>query len=115
MHNLQIVLNQSSDRNPFQGHDYRAEDEDKALPRSELWAYQLPEEQQYEYDVRRNPALLLRPLDDRVIIPQTKLTVLIIQWAACNFGLGKKVYSVDDIDRSAFWNADPPPPRGDRR
>ncbi|KAF9061843.1 hypothetical protein BDP27DRAFT_313586 [Rhodocollybia butyracea] len=97
------------DRNPFQGHDFRVEDEDKALPRSELWGYELPEEQQYEYDIRRHPTLLLSPLKDRVIIPQTKLTMLIIQWSACNFGLGKKVYSIEDINRDALWNADPPP------
>ncbi|KAK7438592.1 hypothetical protein VKT23_017927 [Stygiomarasmius scandens] len=96
------------DRNPFQGRDYHPEDEDKPLPRSELWGYQLPEETQYEYDIRRNPTLLLQPLKDRVIIPQTKLTVLIIQWAACNFGLGKKVYSLQEVDPEAFWNADPP-------
>ncbi|THU95894.1 hypothetical protein K435DRAFT_112089 [Dendrothele bispora CBS 962.96] len=96
------------DRNPFQGRDYNPEDENKPLPRSELWGYQLPEEQQYEYDIWRNPMLLLQPLQNRVIIPQTKLTVLIIQWAACNFGLGKKVYSLQDVDPESFWNADPP-------
>ncbi|KAJ7853762.1 hypothetical protein B0H13DRAFT_2082515 [Mycena leptocephala] len=97
------------DRNPFQGRDYSPEDEDKALPRSELWGYALPEELRYEYDVRQNPALLLRPLPIKTIIPQTKLTMLVIQWAACNFGLGKKIYSAEDIDPDAFWNADPPP------
>ncbi|KAJ7597737.1 hypothetical protein C8J56DRAFT_920817 [Mycena floridula] len=101
------------DRNPFQGPDYNPEDEDKALPRSELWGYNLPEDRRYEYDVRRNPALLLHPLPGKVIIPQTKLTILIIQWASCNFGLGKKVYSAEDIDSEAFWNADPPPPDHD--
>ncbi|KAF5387542.1 hypothetical protein D9757_006541 [Collybiopsis confluens] len=99
-----------ADRNPFQGPDYDVKDEDKPLPRSSLWGYELPQEQQYEYDVRRNPVLLLRPLPDKVIIPQTKLTILVIQWAACNFGLGKKVYSASEIDPQAFWNADPPPP-----
>ncbi|KAJ7773483.1 hypothetical protein B0H16DRAFT_1512507 [Mycena metata] len=98
-----------SDRNPFLGHDYTPEDEDKPLPRSELWGYALPEDERYEYDVRNNPALLIRPLPGKTIIPQTKLTILIIQWAACNFGLGKKVYSAEDIDPDAFWNADPPP------
>jgi hypothetical protein len=39
--------------------------------------------------------------------------MLIIQWAACNFGLGKKVYSAEDIDHEVFWNADPPPPSPD--
>ncbi|KAJ7239022.1 hypothetical protein B0H12DRAFT_85226 [Mycena haematopus] len=97
------------DRNPFQGRDYSPVDEDKALPRSELWGYALPEDLRYEYDVRLNPALLLRPLPVKTIIPQTKLTVLVIQWASCNFGLGKKVYSAEDIDPEAFWNADPPP------
>ncbi|KAE9407544.1 hypothetical protein BT96DRAFT_986537 [Gymnopus androsaceus JB14] len=96
------------DRNPFQGRDYNITDEDLALPRSELWGYELPEEQQYEYNIRRNPVLLLRPLSGKIIIPETKLTMLIIQWAACNFGLGKKVYSAQDIDHEAFWNADPP-------
>ncbi|KIK58203.1 hypothetical protein GYMLUDRAFT_45415 [Collybiopsis luxurians FD-317 M1] len=99
-----------ADRNPFLGRDYNVGDEDKPLPHSSLWGYELPEEQRYEYDVRRNPVLLLRPLYGKVIIPQTKLTMLVIQWAACNFGLGKKVYSASDIDSEAFWNADPPPP-----
>ncbi|KAJ6498335.1 hypothetical protein DFH09DRAFT_1204218 [Mycena vulgaris] len=101
------------DRNPFQGRDYNPEDEDKALPRSELWGYALPEDQRYEYDIRHNPTLLLRPLPVKTIIPQTKLTILITQWAACNFGLGKKVYSAEDIDPEAFWNADPPPSHHD--
>ncbi|KAJ7429700.1 hypothetical protein FB451DRAFT_602557 [Mycena latifolia] len=101
----------ATDRNPFQGRDYNLEDEDKALPRSELWGYALPEELRYEYDIRQNPTLLLRPLPAKTIIPQTKLTILVIQWAACNFGLGKKVYAAEDIDPEAFWNADPPPPR----
>ena len=43
-----------------------------------------------------------------MIIPQNKLTLLLIQWATSNFGLGKKVYSRGDIDPSALWNADPP-------
>lgn len=50
---------------------------------------------------------MLYPLKDIIIIPQTKLTLLVIQWAACNFGLGKKVYSEEDVDPCAFWNADP--------
>ncbi|KAJ4466256.1 hypothetical protein J3R30DRAFT_3719535 [Lentinula aciculospora] len=106
--NRMYLKKKHTDRNPFQGPDFNVNDEDKALPRSELWGYVLPDEQQYEYDIRRNPVLLLRPLPNKVIIPQTKLTVLIIQWAACNFGLGKKVYSAQDIDSEAFWNADPP-------
>ncbi|KAJ7627674.1 hypothetical protein DFH06DRAFT_1227823 [Mycena polygramma] len=97
------------DRNPFQGRDYSPGDEDKALPRSELWGYTLPEDLRYEYDVRHNPTFLLRALPLKTIIPQTKLTMLVIQWAACNFGLGKKVYSAEDIDPEAYWNADPPP------
>ncbi|KAF7367400.1 hypothetical protein MSAN_00802600 [Mycena sanguinolenta] len=101
------------DRNPFQGRDYSAEDEDKALPRSELWGYALPENLRYEYDVRLNPTLLLHHLPVKTIIPQTKLTILVIQWASCNFGLGKKVYSEEEIDMEAFWNADPPPPDHD--
>ncbi|PBK64091.1 hypothetical protein ARMSODRAFT_1023496 [Armillaria solidipes] len=96
------------DRNPFLGADYNPADEDKALPRAELWGYELPEELRYEYDVRRNPSLLLRPLPGSVIIPQTKLTLLLIRWASSNFGLGKKVYSAEEIDPTAFWNADPP-------
>ncbi|KAK0490102.1 hypothetical protein EDD18DRAFT_1358738 [Armillaria luteobubalina] len=96
------------DRNPFLGEDYNPADEDKALPRAELWGYELPEELRYEYDVRRNPSLLLRPLPGSVIIPQTKLTLLLIRWASSNFGLGKKIYSAEEIDSEAFWNADPP-------
>ncbi|KAK0220580.1 hypothetical protein IW262DRAFT_1036228 [Armillaria fumosa] len=96
------------DRNPFLGEDYSPADEDKALPRAELWGYELPEELRYEYDVRRNPSLLLRPLPGSVIIPQTKLTLLLIRWASSNFGLGKKIYSAEEIDSEAFWNADPP-------
>ncbi|KAJ6571849.1 hypothetical protein B0H19DRAFT_1131557 [Mycena capillaripes] len=107
---IKTKLPLSPDRNPFQGRDYSPEDEDKALPRSELWGYALPEELRYEYDVRQNPALLLRSLPVKTIIPQTKLTILLIQWAACNFGLGKKVYSAEDFDAEAWWNADPPPP-----
>ncbi|KAF7326356.1 hypothetical protein MVEN_02621900 [Mycena venus] len=38
------------DRNPFQGRDYNPQDEDKALPRSELWGYTLSEDLRYEYD-----------------------------------------------------------------
>ncbi|KAJ7039899.1 hypothetical protein C8F04DRAFT_1085268 [Mycena alexandri] len=106
---IKMKLPLAPDRNPFLGDDYTPEDEDKPLPRSELWGYTLPEHERYEYDVRNNPALLIRPLLGKTIIPQTKLTILIIQWAACNFGLGKKVYSAEDIDPDAFWNADPPP------
>ncbi|KAF7350540.1 hypothetical protein MVEN_01359900 [Mycena venus] len=98
------------DRNPFQGRDYNPQDEDKALPRSELWGYALSEDLRYEYDVRHNPALLLRPLSGKTIIPQTKLTMLIVQWAACNFGLGKKSIRLKASTPTLFWNADPPPP-----
>ncbi|KAK0205941.1 hypothetical protein DFS33DRAFT_544920 [Desarmillaria ectypa] len=96
------------DRNPFVGEDYNPADEDKVLPHAELWGYELPEEMRYEYDVRRNPSLLLQPLQGSVIIPQTKLTLLLIRWASSNFGLGKKIYSAEELDSTAFWNADPP-------
>ncbi|KAF9071478.1 hypothetical protein BDP27DRAFT_1322205 [Rhodocollybia butyracea] len=96
------------DRNPFLGRDYRAKDEDESIPRSELWGYELSEDQRYELDIKRNPVVLLRPLPNKIIIPQTKLTLLLIHWATCNFGLGKKVHSKDEIDSTLFWNADPP-------
>lgn len=64
----------------------------------------------YEFDVKRNPVVLLRPLQDRVLVPQTKLSLLMIQWLTRNFGLGKKVFSPFEIDTQAFWNADPPSP-----
>ncbi|KAF9489170.1 hypothetical protein BDN71DRAFT_1456483 [Pleurotus eryngii] len=102
--------------NPFYGHDFTADDEDKAMPRDELWVYDdslgkgLPATMRYELDVKRNPVVLLRPLQDRVLVPQTKLSLLVIQWLTRNFGLGKKVFSPFEIDTQAFWNADPPSP-----
>ncbi|KAF7437511.1 hypothetical protein PC9H_004353 [Pleurotus ostreatus] len=102
--------------NPFYGHDFTADDEDKAMPRDELWVYDdtpgkgLPATMRYEFDVKRNPVVLLRPLQDRVLVPQTKLSLLMIQWLTRNFGLGKKVFSPFEIDTQAFWNADPPSP-----
>ncbi|PCH40333.1 hypothetical protein WOLCODRAFT_150373 [Wolfiporia cocos MD-104 SS10] len=95
--------------NPFYGPDFVAADEDKALPRAELWAYELPEDQRYEFDVKRNSTVLLRGIPGRVLIPTTKLSLLCILWLSRNFGLGHKVYSASDIVADAFWNADPPP------
>lgn len=62
----------------------------------------------YEFDVKRNPVILLRPLQDRVLVPQTKLSLLMIQWLARNSGLGGKVFSPFESDTQVFWNADPP-------
>ncbi|KAF4584696.1 hypothetical protein EYR38_001927 [Pleurotus pulmonarius] len=106
----------AKESNPFYGHDFTADDEDKAMPRDELWVYDdtpgkgLPTTMRYEFDVKRNPVVLLRPLHDRVLVPQTKLSLLMIQWLTRNFGLGKKVFSPFEIDTQAFWNADPPSP-----
>ncbi|KIK68267.1 hypothetical protein GYMLUDRAFT_35648 [Collybiopsis luxurians FD-317 M1] len=97
-----------SDYNPFLCVDYYAEDEDKSLPRSELWAYRMPKDQQYELDIKQNPMTLLRPLPNRIIIPQTKLTLFLAHWISYNFGLGKMVHSREDLDANTFWNADPP-------
>lgn len=72
--------------------------------------YSLSPDERYEFDVKHNPSILLRPLASRVLIPQTKLSLLAIQWVTRNFGLGKKVFSRRDIDFTMFWNADPLPP-----
>jgi len=102
------------ERNPFYGEDFVADDEDKVVPRAELWAYGeepgegLSPDERHEFDVKHNPSILLRPLESRVLIPQTKLSLLAIQWVTRNFGLGKKVFSRRDIDPTMFWNADPP-------
>ncbi|KAK7444575.1 hypothetical protein VKT23_015253 [Stygiomarasmius scandens] len=92
------------DFNPFKGSDFREGDEKKSLSREGLWIYNLPEDQRYELDVWNNPICLLRPCA-RVIVPQTKLSLLLIQWSVHNFGLGKKVSQSEDIDPKAFWNA----------
>jgi hypothetical protein len=70
-------------------------------------SYSLPPDERYEFDVKHNPSILLRPLASHVLVPQTKLSLLAIQWVTQNFGLGKKVFSRRDIDSTMFWNADP--------
>jgi len=99
--------------NPFYGEDFIPSDEDKIVPRAELWAYSeevgkglLPDER-YEFDVKLNPSVLLRRRAFHVLVPQTKLSLLVIQWVTRIFGLGKKVTSRGDIDSTMFWNADP--------
>ena len=119
------------ERNPFYGEDFIQEDEDKAVPRAELWVYNDPlnggytqlrfimaiklirgfrllDHERYEFDVKHNPTVLLRPMASRVLVPQTKLSLLVVQWTTRNFGLGIKVFKREDIDPDAFWNADPP-------
>lgn len=106
---IQTKLPLPPQRNPFFGDDYELSDEGKSLPRDELWAYSLPAESVYEFDIRSNPSVLLRRHEERVLIPQTKLSLLAIQWCTKNFGLGKKVLGTADVDLTQFWNADPPP------
>ncbi|KZS87358.1 hypothetical protein SISNIDRAFT_460971 [Sistotremastrum niveocremeum HHB9708] len=105
---IQTKLPLPPQRNPFYGDDYEPADEGKSLPRDELWAYQLPAENYYEFDVQTNPSVLLRRHEQRVLIPQTKLSLLAIQWCTKNFGLGKKVLGTSEVDLTQFWNADPP-------
>ncbi|KAF5376593.1 hypothetical protein D9757_009589 [Collybiopsis confluens] len=69
------------------------------------WAHRLPQNQQYQYNVVYHPAFLLEPLKNKVIIPRTKLTAMVLYLASTFMGIGHLATSENNIDPKAYWNA----------
>ncbi|KAG6813609.1 hypothetical protein H0H92_009226 [Tricholoma furcatifolium] len=59
----------------------------------------------YDWDIKSNPALLLkRPSEKMVIIPETRLSLLLLRYVSQIYGLGN-IINTGGVNEDAFWNA----------
>ncbi|KIK58368.1 hypothetical protein GYMLUDRAFT_86274 [Collybiopsis luxurians FD-317 M1] len=92
--------------NPFQGIDFDATDEMPRPLNGLSWPHTLPEHQIIPYNICDDPDLLLhRVASGSVLIPESKLTELVVNWATTYYRLGKDVSREEDFDEKAYWNA----------
>ncbi|KIK54716.1 hypothetical protein GYMLUDRAFT_48427 [Collybiopsis luxurians FD-317 M1] len=94
--------------NPFDNGSFSTADEHATIPIPPAhsdWLNALSNQEKHEYNIRDDPSCLLQ-VHQPVIIPQSKLTRIIVKWSVDHYGLGKRVGGAADKNGSEFrWYA----------